>query len=123
MKALYKEEFVKMVLFSWQCIRKFEEHGRSHLNIILRERFISQITLSPLRTKDQSPVTLNNSTVSAHKSSLTSVSLRNLRHSRVWHQNFLFHPVKEKNEDDTQNSVIQGLPACRIQKMLEGRME
>lgn len=96
MKALYKEEFVKMVLLSWQYVRKFEEHGRSHLNIILRKRFISQITIFPLRTKDQSPVTLNNSTVGAHKLSLTSVSLRSLRHSRVWLQNFPFHPVKKK---------------------------
>lgn len=73
MKAFYKEEFVKMVVLSWQCIRKFEEHGRSRLNIILRRRFISQIYFFPLSTKDQSPGTLNNST-SAHKSSLTSVS-------------------------------------------------
>lgn len=57
MKALYKEEFVKMVVLSWQCIRKFEEHGRSHLNIILRKIVISQITVFLLGTKDQSPVT------------------------------------------------------------------
>lgn len=91
--------FIKKSLWKWLCfhVRKFEEHVRSHLNIILRKIFTSQITIFPLRTKDQSSVTLNSSTVSAHKSALTSVSLRNLRHSHVWHQNFLFHPVKKKN--------------------------
>lgn len=82
-----------MVLLSWQYVRKFEECGRSNLNIILRKKIASQITFFPLRTKDQSPGTLNNSTVSGHKSCLTSVSLRNIRHSCVWHQNLLFHPV------------------------------